>query len=205
MRTITLLILLSSLLAACGSNTPDPTISPEETIEVLEKTPVALGETYTGSNELTESALTLNYPAGWFAQGNGVELLLTNADPESATSPSEGEILVTVRALQGAALPQSETPITSPQNLLEAIKANETAFNLGDITTFTLDGKDAAQASGSNGEAHILTYVLQFADDAYVLVIALTANAPDTQAQATIEAMAASVQYEPGAIPDGGN
>lgn len=194
----TSLIAFVALLIAACSGAQQATAPPANDSNAATNS-VDLSETYNGTNELTSAELTVNYPAGWTAQGSGTEVRLTD---QAIDSTAQDGILVTVRPVEALLL---DSEVNDLSAILDAITAADDSLQVDSRETLTINGREAIRATGSASDATLITYVVDAGSGAFVLVDVVSASTIPADAQAAVEAVVGQVQYTPGNIPDGGS
>ncbi len=209
--TIYLLIILSILSACTGQDASPATISADNSNVIVTVTPSPepetsiaeastipeLSETYTGENELVNATLTVNYPSGWIAQGSGTQLQLVSENPETITANSEA-LIISIMPVEGDML----------ANLSDASAAALVAQAISDTTgqtvtanATTLNNREVAHArAGFEGNAAML-YAIQFDTEVFVLLSAIKSGDFTAENEALIAAIAETIDYDAGAIP----
>jgi|GEM_PF-4229985 len=180
---------------------PDPTDIPAtatepETVESAQITVPDLSESYAGENELVNASLSVNYPAGWTAQGTGTQLLLASEDPDSITADSEA-ILINIAPI-GSEMLDSSTDVES----LVAQSMRDTFGQEVEVMSTTLNDILAAYAITNFEDNNALVYALQFGEN-FVILTALKSQAFTENDEALIIAIAESIVYDAGEIPQG--
>lgn len=190
---------LDTLLDAC---TPRPVVNLAEQVAIR------------------DGQVTLNYPANWLRRvdldsADGltptyIQFASSVAVFDSAgSSPvpvlTAGQQLIVLIAGAPAAIVSGSSLAPSAPSLLASYRdtvgasADAAGFRFGEITTLTIGDRDAAQMDFNDATFEARVYAVELeAEQMYVILLALSAPGELANLTPTVEAMAASLQYDPG-------
>jgi hypothetical protein len=182
-------LLVAILLAACGGTT-------------VQGTPAPVDQSF--SSEATGGNITFNYPSGWVANVTNGQIVIANSQAAvAAASPSSGQFLI--RMLVG------------PVSVITGLDAQSTAHDVilyfknslatkgvtfGDPINLTIGnfGASRLQASSSDGDGSITA--VNMGQGMYNIASVTSASGEMKQYEATLDAILATVSYQPVAPAD---
>lgn len=203
---LALMTILPTLTACNGQNTPSsevPTTTFQETempTSIADNDVPELTETFSVENTLVNAVLSVNYPSGWFAQGEAAQILLTSQDPETLASGDDA-LIINILPAENSALPDGNE--TTPETLLESAMEILTG-DTSTIRTTTINEHPAASAIGDFDDNVALIYTIQFGTGEFVVVTAINSLEISNSDEELVEAIVATITYEPGEIPQTG-
>lgn len=190
------LLLISMMLSAC---TTDNALQDDDAPAVI-STPLdsvpRLRESYTWSNIFTDSAISVDYPSGWFIEAIGDQLLISSIDTEDLESDSSA-IIINILPAEGDML--LEGADTTPESLLE-LSFLDSLGEIEEIQTSTINDNPSAYTSGEFEGNSSTIYTIQVDEAFFVVVIAVKAQAFTDIEQALVVAIVESVRYETGIL-----
>ncbi len=204
-KTLPLLIICSVILAACGNNTAidDNAVATAINLPTRIATSVVtsidnsaddangLSQTVIVDNAMIASRLTVDYPAGWFANQSGEQLLLASIDPDEIT-PESDVIVINILPVEGDMLDNFSD--RTPDGILSQAMLDATG-QIVDVAVVTINGQDAAFASPILDDNPSLVYTLQFGEDVFIVLTAIrTQGFSDADIQ-LIEQIATQLEY----------
>jgi hypothetical protein len=204
-KTLPLLIIFSVILAACGNNTAidDNAVATAINLPTRIATSVVtsidnsaddangLSQTVIVDNAMIASRLTVDYPAGWFANQSGEQLLLASIDPDEIT-PESDVIVINILPVEGDMLDNFSD--RTPDGILSQAMLDATG-QIVDVAVVTINGQDAAFASPILDDNPSLVYTLQFGEDVFIVLTAIrTQGFSDADIQ-LIEQIATQLEY----------
>ena len=215
-----LLFLITILSACAGTDASSETISTDSpTVSTPGNTPVVtatvtlsttvespvtnnsstpqLIEVYTGENELVNATLSLNYPSGWVTQGSGTSLLLASENPETITTRSDA-LIISISPVEGAML-ANLTEISAETLVAQALR--DTTGQTVTSSSIRLNNRNVASGKASFDSNSALVYAIQFDAEVFVLLSVIKAGDFTSDDEAIITAIAETIEYDAGAIP----
>jgi len=142
-------------------------------------------------NAMIASRLTVDYPAGWFANQSGEQLLLASIDPDEIT-PESDVIVINILPVEGDMLDNFSD--RTPDGILSQAMLDATG-QIVDVAVVTINGQDAAFASPILDDNPSLVYTLQFGEDVFIVLTAIrTQGFSDADIQ-LIEQIATQLEY----------
>ncbi len=178
------IILIISLFAITACST---TSEPAEPAAAL-----ALEQNF--SAPLTAANLSVDYPAGWGIGGEFVDFGITIATSEElATSPFDGVVEDGEVYLEILYSGEAESPTAVLQQIVDSIDNPE--GTISEIDARALNGKDAALVTLDAEDAPDGMFIVIDSGDAYSTIVAAFADGALAANQATIEAIAGSIDY----------
>ncbi len=188
MRYIISSILISLFMLAGCTSAPEPI---EETVAVV------LDQNYTV--QLANGSISIDYPSTWAISAEFPELGITMATSEDLANIqtfdgnlSEGQVYLQILFVREDLLTQ-ESPAAVLQEIIDRVENPE--GTIGDIEARTLNGKVAAFVLlDATDSADGIQLVID-SGDAYTTVVAGVPDGDINTYQATVEAIASSVEY----------
>ncbi|MGB7339930.1 MAG: hypothetical protein WBC91_13625 [Phototrophicaceae bacterium] len=188
MRYIISSILISLFMLAGCTSAPEPI---EETVAVV------LDQNYTV--QLANGSISIDYPSAWAISAEFPELGITMATSEDLANIqtfdgnlSEGQVYLQILFVREDLLTQ-ESPAAVLQEIIDRVENPE--GTIGDIEARTLNGKVAAFVLlDATDSADGIQLVID-SGDAYTTVVAAVPDGDINTYQATVEAIASSVEY----------
>lgn len=192
---LTLLIVLSIVLVACGGDAENGDNNDEN------GDTVALTQNVSTEEPSTGGTLSVDYPEGWFSQAAGGAIILADSEEALASQEDgaeEGQVLSSISFLptdmvSSIAGDGELTPLT----VLEAFSGEAgDEVTMGEPEEITLGGNSAALVTASDDTADTMVIIVEV-EGGYVLVAGTTTLGEMASARPTIEAIAGSVVYTP--------
>ena len=187
MRKLLVISIISLfVLVACTT-----TEAPIEPVEAL-----ALEQNF--SAVVAGGNLSVDYPAGWAVGGEFVDFGITIATSEElATGPFDGtaeagEVYIEILYSPESSF-EGDTVSVVLQEIVDSIDNPE--GTISDITTATFNGKEAAYVTLDSEEDADGMFLVVDSGDAYSTIVVAFADGALAQHQASIEAIAGSIQY----------
>ena len=188
MRYIISSILISLFMLVGCTSAPEPI---EETVAVV------LDQNYTV--QLANGSISIDYPSTWAISAEFPELGITMATSEDLANIqtfdgnlSEGQVYLQILFVREDLLTQ-ESPAAVLQEIIDRVENPE--GTIGDIEARTLNGKVAAFVLlDATDSADGIQLVID-SGDAYTTVVAAVPDGDINTYQATVEAIASSVEY----------
>ncbi|MBA3871590.1 MAG: hypothetical protein H0X30_20785 [Anaerolineae bacterium] len=156
-----------------------------------------LGQTF----QSTDKKAQVGYPAGWFAQEtqSGTIIIVNQQSMLTRTTYGLTKGQIEVDVLVGTYSQFNLTAGTAPQQLLTTIvtnvKAQQTKFNVGDVTSITVGSHKAAQVKGNDGDNDLSITVIQLSNNDLAVVYGLAATGEFDASFDTVMTIASSVSY----------
>ena len=185
------LLVLMMVLSACTTDNASQNDDPAVISTPLESVP-RLRESYTWSNIFTDSAISVDYPSGWFIEAIGDQLLISSIDTADLDSDSSA-ILINVLPAEGDML--LEGADTTPESLLE-LSFLDRLGEIEEIRTTTINDNPSAYVSGEFEGNSSTIYAIQVDEAYFIVIIAVKAQAFTDVEQALVVAIVESVRYE---------
>lgn len=184
-------LLVLMIVSACTTGNASQNDDPTVISTPLESVP-RLRESYTWSNIFTDSAISVDYPSGWFIEAIGDQLLISSIDTEDLESDSSA-IIMNVLPAEGDML--LEGADTTPESLLE-LSFLDRLGEIEEIRTTTINDNPSAYISGEFEGNSGTIYAIQVDEAYFIVIIAVKAQAFTDVEQALIVAIVESVRYE---------
>jgi hypothetical protein len=155
---------------------------------------IALAETFSSAN----FAFTFDYPAGWNIDDSEAPIIVAIGNVRDANSEalSAGDGLIFVYDPLEAGLPSDLTLLDMAQRWQDLISEGGEA-QVGDIQEMTIANRDAAQIAVVTDDYDSVVLVIEVADGQYAVLVATAVQGEFDEFEATILAVAASVQPTP--------
>ena len=187
---------LAGIIVIAGGWFAVTTLAPE-LIETTPEPALALEQNYSAT--LANATVNVDYPATWALGAEfpdlGVNIATTEALAETVDfdgNVAEDEVFIEILFASESAL-DGDTPAAILQGLVDDVENPE--GTVSDIETRTINGRVLAFVTlDSNDGADGMTVVVD-SGDAYSLITAAVSDGDLAQYQATIEAIAGSIEY----------
>lgn len=202
LKTGLLVALLAVVLAACGGNDDSTPAGDTTTTGGVE-----LPQSITSTDD-AGGVLTVDYPAGWIAQEFGGSVSIGN-DQAVFTSDAQqlnaGQVIGTLLALPSEMLGllglgdnPSVTDVLANFMNTTLTEDPEAQFTVGEVDTFTVNGRPAAMQTGTGTDAsgtNDVAFVMVEAGAGFVLVSFIAPQGEIANYDAQIRAIAGSAEY----------
>ncbi len=188
--------LIAGIIVVAGGWFAVTTLAPEET-EPEQALALALEQNYSAT--LANATVSIDYPATWALGAEfpdlGVNIATTEALAETSDfdgNVAEDEVFIEILFASESAL-DGDTPAAILQGLVDDVENPE--GTVSDIETRTINGKVLAFVTlDSDDGTDGMTLVVD-SGDSYSLITAAVSDGDLAQYQATIEAIAGSIEY----------
>ncbi|MEO1287673.1 MAG: hypothetical protein AAFV93_07885 [Chloroflexota bacterium] len=188
--------MLSMFLVACGASGDGGGDNAES---------VNLSQTLTYDDEMG-ATVTVSYPEGWFSEavdGTGsfasTEDLLAQASGSGTPDVPSGEVVAVMLALPSEMVSFFVEDGADPSAVAIAnsfVSDLVTAEDeVGEVEELTLGEQAGAVVQGTSEGADVVLVTIDLGEGNYALVFGATAEGEGNDIRATIEAMAASIEY----------
>ncbi len=177
------------LLAACGGNAPEATAVP-------------VSQNF--QSEATGANVAFNYPTGWAASVSNGQILVANSQAAlEATGPAAGQFAI--RMLVGPiSVLGGLTAESSAHDVILFFKTSlaTTGVTFGDPLDMTIGSFSASRVQGSSTDGDGSITAVNMGDGIFNIASVVSAPGEMKQFEATLNAILATVSYQPIAPAD---